>query len=103
MYPLLEQSLQMHIEPQGSEAQIFEFGSARILCGLIHMASSKVLLAKRALLKLLLALALAYGVALSVTRDSVAAEVLKAFRRPVLKTHPDKGGSKADTQEAIAG
>ena len=58
--------------------------------------------AKRALVKLLLALAAAYGVQLSVSRDSADEDVRKAFRRMSMKVHPDKGGAAADAQRLNA-
>jgi len=62
------------------------------------MAGSTVLLAKRALVKLLLQLAVAYNVVVSVNRDSDNAKVTAAFRKIVLKVHPDKGGKLEDSQ-----
>ena len=50
----------------------------------------------RAFVKVLLALARSYEVVLAVTRDSTAAELLKAYKKVVKKTHPDKGGVAAD-------
>ena len=48
--------------------------------------------AKRALVKVLLALAAIYTVRLQVSRDSGDTQVLKAYKRVALKVHPDKGG-----------
>ena len=62
------------------------------------MAGSTVLLAKRALVKLLLQLAVAYNVVVSVNRDADNAKVTAAFRKIVLKVHPDKGGKLEDSQ-----
>ena len=45
--------------------------------------------AKRALVSLLLALAGAYGVPLTLTRDSPDTDVKKAWRRVSAKVHPD--------------
>ena len=42
--------------------------------------------------KVLLTLAAFYTVQLTVTRESIDEEVLKAFKRISLKAHPDKGG-----------
>ena len=58
--------------------------------------------AKRALVSLLLALAGAYGVPLTLTRDSPDTDVKKAWRRVSAKVHPDKGGSAEDTQHLNA-
>ena len=63
------------------------------------MASSAVLLAKRSLVKLLLRLAVAYQVVLSLNRDAPDAKVTESFRKVVLKVHPDKGGKLEDSQE----
>ena len=49
------------------------------------MAAGSVQLAKRALITLLLASAATYKVVVNVTRDSVDADVLKAFRKVALK------------------
>lgn len=56
------------------------------------MPCSRLLLAKRALVSALLELAAAYRVATDVSRESEDKAVLKAYRRVVLKAHPDKGG-----------
>ena len=56
------------------------------------MAASDKQQAKRALVKVLLTIALLYSVRLDVNRDSTDEVVNKAFRRVVLKAHPDKGG-----------
>ena len=63
------------------------------------MAGSSVLLAKRTLVTLLLRLAAAYQVVVSINRDSPDVKVTQAFRKVVLKVHPDKGGSLADAQK----
>ena len=58
-------------------------------------------LAKRALVVLLRALASTYGLQLELTRDSPDEAVTKAFRRVAVKVHPDKGGSKEDSQRLL--
>ena len=58
--------------------------------------------AKRALVTLLLALARTYNVAVDVTRDSVDADVQRAFRKVARKVHPDKGGSAEESQRLNA-
>ena len=63
------------------------------------MAGSTVLLARRALVKLLVRLAVAYHVLLSINRDDSETKVTAAFRKIVLKVHPDKGGRLVDAQE----
>ena len=62
------------------------------------MPSSSVLIAKRSLVSLLLRLAVAYHVVVSVKRTSPDAGVKAAFRKVALKVHPDKGGDKAEFQ-----
>ena len=62
------------------------------------MAASLILLAKRALVSLLLALAQQYGVCLQISRESPDSRVESAFRSIVKKVHPDKGGNVADMQ-----
>ena len=62
------------------------------------MPVSKVAAATRAFVAVLLALARSYEVALTVNRDSRPDELLKAYRKLLLKTHPDKGGRKCDQQ-----
>ena len=63
-----------------------------------EMAASLILLAKRALVSALLALAQQYGVCLQISRESLDSRVESAFRSVVKKVHPDKGGSVADMQ-----
>ncbi|CAE7641355.1 unnamed protein product [Symbiodinium pilosum] len=58
--------------------------------------------AKRALVTLLLPLASAYGLHISLTRDSADDDVRKAFRKVAVKVHPDKGGAAADAQRLNA-
>ena len=62
------------------------------------MPVSKVAAATRAFVGVLLAFARSYEVALTVNRDSGPDELLKAYRKLLLKTHPDKGGKKRDQQ-----
>jgi curved DNA-binding protein CbpA len=62
------------------------------------MAVGAVQLAKRGLVAVLLALALVYHVTLSISRDSSDDDVTKAYRRVLLKSHPDKGGKTEDQQ-----
>ena len=51
--------------------------------------------AKRTLVKLLLVFASVYSVVLEgFSREAPDNEVLKAFKKVLLKAHPDKGGSK---------
>ena len=55
------------------------------------MARSKVGIAKRACVRLIVSLALLYKAKGDVNRDSDDSAVLKASRKVVLKVHPDKG------------
>ena len=63
------------------------------------MPVSSVQAAKRLLVSILLKLARRYNLKVVVTRDSTDQDVHAAYRRVALKTHPDKGGSKAEFQE----
>ena len=62
------------------------------------MGVSKLGLATRCLVKVLLLLARAYQVAINVNRDSSDKDILHAFRRVALNVHPDKGGTDAEFQ-----
>ena len=63
---------------------------------------SPVQLLKRALVSVLLEVARTYCLDLSLSRDSADADVKKAFRRVIVKAHPDKpGGSVAETARLI--
>ena len=55
--------------------------------------------AKRALVKVLLALASAYNVSVQVTRDSADSAVNAAYKKLALKVHPDKGGTTEHFQQ----
>ena len=63
------------------------------------MAASAVFRAKRAFVTLLLQLAVAYQIVVSINRDSPDAAVLAAFRKVSLKVHPDKGGSVKEASD----
>ena len=63
------------------------------------MGCSAALLAKRALVTLLHALAATYELNIRCTRDSPDATIHRAFRQVVLKVHPDRGGSARHQQE----
>ena len=65
------------------------------------MVVGTVQAAKRALVKLLLALALTYSVTLKITRESSDRDVTAAFKRVALRAHPDKAGSTTDTQRLV--
>ena len=59
--------------------------------------------AKRALVTLLLAMAVTYHVTLSnINRDSPDLAVLAAYRQVIKKAHPDRGGQVADAQMLTA-
>ena len=66
------------------------------------MAVSPALEARRALVKLLLTLAAVYHVILDLRRDSCDNDVNKAFKKWIVKVHPDKGGSAEETKRLNA-
>ena len=67
------------------------------------MPASAPQLAKRAFIKLILALAASYTVAVVLNQDSCDSQVLSAFRRLVKRVHPDKpGGSTEHVQQLHA-
>ena len=57
------------------------------------MPNSVLQQAARAFVRVLLAVARVYDVALTVNRDASEKDLLKAYKRVALKAHPDKGGS----------
>ena len=63
------------------------------------MPTSAATLAKRALVSVILRLAVAYLITLAVNRDSPDERITAAYRKLVLKVHPDKGGRVSDMQE----
>ena len=66
------------------------------------MPVSALASAARAFASVLLALARAYGLQVGANRESKPEDLLRAYRRLLLKTHPDKGGKKADLQKLQA-
>ena len=66
------------------------------------MAVSPALHARRAFVKVMIALASVYGVLLGITRDSPDAEVVQAHKKLVRKVHPDKEGTKEHAQQLQA-
>ena len=62
------------------------------------MVCSRALKAKRAFVAMLLSLAREYRLDLDINRDSDEKALNKAFRRVLVKIHPDKGGSTVKTQ-----
>ena len=62
------------------------------------MPVCKVGAATRAFVVVLLVLARSYELILAVNRDSSREQLLKAYRKVLLKVHPDKGGKKEDAQ-----
>ena len=48
---------------------------------------------------MLVRLAAAYHVVISISRDTPDVKVTAAFRKVALKAHPDKGGKSGDFQE----
>ena len=59
-----------------------------------NMPTSRLLQAKRAFVRVLLSVAVAFRVTASVNRDSPDDDLLACYRKAILKAHPDKGGSK---------
>lgn len=66
------------------------------------MGCSTEALAKRAFVSLLLSLGAVNSLVLKVNRESADKDVLAAYRRVLLKVHPDKGGKKKDFQRLHA-
>lgn len=66
------------------------------------MRVSKVGAATRAFVVVLLLLGRSYHLALQVSRDSSPEQLAKAYRKVLLKTHPDTGGRKEDQQKLQA-
>ena len=66
------------------------------------MLVSALASATRAFVSVLLSLARAYGLTAGANRDSKPEDLLKVYRRLLLKTHPDMGGKKADLQKLQA-
>ena len=66
------------------------------------MPVSKVGVATRAFVAVLLSLARAYQLSVQVNRGSSAEELLQAYKRVLLKAHPDKGGNNEHTQRLQA-
>ncbi len=58
--------------------------------------------AKRYFVSLLISLARAYELAIEISRESPAKDVIAAFRNVSLKVHPDKGGSSAHSAKLNA-
>ena len=63
------------------------------------MTDSARNIATRAFVSVLLALARMYDICLSVTRDSAEDKLRQAYKKVLLKAHPDKGGRKEDMQK----
>jgi hypothetical protein len=66
------------------------------------MAACKLELAVRAFAVVLLALARRYEVLLQLNRESPTEQLVKSYRKLLLKVHPDKGVRKEDTQKLQA-
>ena len=47
-------------------------------------------------MRIILAMAHTYKIVMKVNRDSEEQEIMKAYRKVALKTHPDKGGKAED-------
>ena len=63
------------------------------------MATHPALQARRALVKLILVIASVYRVVLDLNCESCDGDVLKAFKKVLLKAHPDKGGSEEHAKQ----
>ena len=63
------------------------------------MPTSPLSAVARAFVHVLLVLARAYFVGLTVNRDSSEDQLLKAYKKLLLKAHPDKRGRKEDLQK----
>lgn len=72
------------------------------MAALVAMPVSSFAAATRAFVSVLLDLKRSYKLTLEVNRDSSAEELLKAYRKALLKVHPDKGGKKEDVQRLQA-
>ena len=68
----------------------------------LGMPASKLGLATRAFVAVLLSLARRYELLLQVNRDSPEEQLVKSYKKLLLKTHPDKGGRKEDLQKLQA-
>jgi hypothetical protein len=64
----------------------------------LRLPSSKVAVATRAFVAVLLLLARRHSPVLEVNRDPSVEQLAKAYRKAALKAHPDKGGRKEDAQ-----
>ncbi len=73
--------------------------SCRCSLRLPGMSATQIL--KRALVTLLLELARAYGLTLSLNRDSPDLVVKKAFKKVVLRVHPDKPGGSEEAAKKL--
>ena len=71
-----------------------------ISISIVYIMSAAAAL-KRALVKLLLALAQQFSIPLSVTRDAPDAQVKKAFRKVIVRIHPDKPGGSAEHRKTL--
>ena len=69
-----------------------------VLCNEI-MGQSARDSATRAFVSVLLLLARSYELVLAINRASSEPELLKAYRKLLLKVHPDKGGKESDQRK----
>ena len=63
------------------------------------MPVSVIQAAKRFLVNLLLTFSRHYEVQLTISRESDDKDVARAFKKMILKAHPDKGGRDGDAQK----
>ena len=66
------------------------------------MAPSRLQAATQTFVAVLLLLARRYELVLEVNRDSSPERLVKAYKKVLLKVHPDKGGKKEDAQNLQA-
>jgi hypothetical protein len=104
--PLTHQLLIEHMMREITLFQKFSLTLILYLSGLKHSCCltlsrmlSKVGVATRAFVVVLLALAKRYKLLLTVNRHSSTEQLVKAYRKLLLKAHPDKGGRKVDFQK----
>ena len=81
----------MHRAPLDRASQSFDTNGLDMVCNALQHA-------KRAFVRILLALAAHFDLRLRITRDSTDKAILTAYRTVCKTVHPDKGGSKDEFQ-----